>query len=180
MPNSSSLGKRSWPVHSIMPCIIISPLLFSGLSIVWCKSKMRSHCFSFSGKPKALRLKNTASSPFSSSEQESSYSSSSKLENSTSSKSITPVSSTTTTSTTSPQPAPAVRPHRARQEVLKPVVLVLPTIHFPDFFPPQHNQARFNSSFNYARWRSPSQTLPVSRSSGGLSKDVTVKSRPLF
>ncbi|KAG7230294.1 hypothetical protein INR49_024398 [Caranx melampygus] len=66
------------------------------------------------GKPKALRqhaLKNTTSSPFSSSKQESSWScsssSSSKPENSTSSKSITPVSSTTTTSITSPQPAPA-------------------------------------------------------------------------
>lgn len=143
------------------------------------------------GKPKALRLqalKNTASSPFSSSKQESSCSSSSssKPENSTSSKSITPVSSTATTSTTSPHPVPpppptpVVRPRRAHQEVLKPVVLVLPPVHFPDFFPPQHNRARFSPSFNYTRWRSPSQTVPLSRSSGGLSKDAMVKSRPLF
>ncbi|XP_071313523.1 putative methyltransferase NSUN7 isoform X2 [Trachinotus anak] len=140
------------------------------------------------GKPKALRLqalKNTVSSPLSSSKPESSCSSSSKLENSTLTKSIYPVLNTTTTSTTTRHPnppptTPVVRPRRAQQEVLKPMVLVLPPVHFPNFFPPQHSRTRFSPSFNYNKWRTPAQTVPLSRSSGGLSKDAMVKSRPLF
>ncbi|XP_056239677.1 putative methyltransferase NSUN7 [Seriola aureovittata] len=142
--------------------------------------------WSSQGKPKSLRLqtvKNTVSSPFASSKQESSCSSSLKPENSKPTKSITPVFNTTTTTTTSVHPAPppstpVARPRRALQEVLKPVVLVLPPVHFPNFFPPQHSRTGFSPSFNY-KWRGPGQTVPLSRSSGGLSKDV-VKSRPLF
>uniref|UniRef100_A0A3Q3JBR5 SAM-dependent MTase RsmB/NOP-type domain-containing protein n=1 Tax=Monopterus albus TaxID=43700 RepID=A0A3Q3JBR5_MONAL len=134
------------------------------------------------GKPKTLclqALKNTASSSFSSLKQEStssSSSSSSKPENSHKpTKSITPVFSTTDSTIsalhTAPPPASSVvRPRRAHQEVLKPVVLVLPPVHFPNFFPPQYSQTRFNPSFNYNRWRTPAQAVPLSRSSGSISK----------
>ncbi|XP_042349616.1 putative methyltransferase NSUN7 [Plectropomus leopardus] len=123
------------------------------------------------GKAKALRLqatKNTASSSFSSP----------KPENSTPKKSTTPVSNTTISTTTlhpAPPPAtpltPVVRPRRAHQEVLKPVVLVLPPVHFPNFFPPQHSRTGFSASFNNRQWKPSAQTRPLPRSSGGLSKD---------
>ncbi|XP_040904345.1 putative methyltransferase NSUN7 [Toxotes jaculatrix] len=137
------------------------------------------------GKSKALRLqalKSAVSSRFSSLKQESGSSSSS---NSTSTKSISPEFNTpiiTTTTTTQhpvlPPSAPVVRPRRAHQEVLKPVVLVLPPVHFPSFFPPQHSRTGFGPSFSY-KWRTPAQTAPHPRSGGGLSKDTMVKSRPL-
>ncbi|XP_039975110.1 putative methyltransferase NSUN7 [Xiphias gladius] len=138
------------------------------------------------GKPKAVRLqalKNTVTSPFSFSKQESSCSSLSKPENSTLTKSITPVFNTTTTTTLHPAPPPAtpvVRSRRTQQEVLKPVVFVLPPVHFPNFFPPQHSRPGFSPSFNYNKWRTSAQTVPLSRSGGGPSKDAMVKSRPLF
>ncbi|KAM9356736.1 putative methyltransferase NSUN7 [Symphorus nematophorus] len=130
------------------------------------------------GKPMALHSqasKNTvsSSSPFS------------KQENNTPKKITTPVFNTTT-STSTPRPAPppstplepVVRPRRAHQEVLKPMVLVLPPVHFPSFFPPHHSQRGFSPSFSYNKWRAPAQTVSLSRSS--LSKDAVVKSRPLF
>ncbi|XP_038555461.1 putative methyltransferase NSUN7 [Micropterus salmoides] len=132
------------------------------------------------GKAKTLHLqasKNTVSSS----------SSSPKPENSTSKKSTSPVLNITTSTTSlCPAPPPAtplalvVRPRRPHQEVLKPVVLVLPPIHFPNFFPPQHARTRFSPSpsYNYNKWRTPAPTVPLSRSSGSLSKDVMVKSRP--
>ncbi|XP_018554990.1 putative methyltransferase NSUN7 [Lates calcarifer] len=132
------------------------------------------------GKPKTLRLqtiKNPVSSPFSSSKQESSCSSSPKPENSTPTKSTT---TTTNLRSAPPLATPVVRPRRAQQEVLKPVVLVLPPVHFPNFFPPQHSRTGFSPSFSYSKWRNPSQTVPLSRSSGGLSRDTLMKSRPLF
>ncbi|XP_070692913.1 putative methyltransferase NSUN7 [Pempheris klunzingeri] len=132
------------------------------------------------GKGKALRLpasKNIMSSSFSSS----------KLQNSTPKKSMTPVCNTTTsTPSLGPAPppatplAPVVHPRRANLEVLKPMVLVFPPVHFPNFLPPQHSRTGYSPSFNYNKWRMPSQTVPLSRSSGSLSKDAMVKSRPLF
>ncbi|XP_076595910.1 putative methyltransferase NSUN7 [Chaetodon auriga] len=129
------------------------------------------------GQAKALRLqalKNTVSSSFSSSKPDS-----------TPKKSISPVFNiTTSTPTLLPAPPPAtplaplVRPRRAHQEVLKPVVLVLPPVHFPSFFPPQHSRTRFSPSFSYNKWRDPAQNAPPSRSS--FLKDAMVKSRPLF
>ncbi|KAK5864824.1 hypothetical protein PBY51_016035 [Eleginops maclovinus] len=123
---------------------------------------------SLQGKARALRFqltKNTVSSSFPST----------KPENSSPRKSLTPVLNTTTstpmTYPTAPPPTPAVRLRRPPQEPLKPVVLVLPTIHFPSFFPPHPN---------YNKWRNPTPSVPLSRSSGGLSKDAMVKSRPLF
>ncbi|XP_075959897.1 putative methyltransferase NSUN7 [Anarhichas minor] len=120
------------------------------------------------GKAKEMRLqpsKNTVSSSFSSS----------KSESSAPKKSITAVLNTT------PRP-PATRlarPRRAHQEVLKPVVLVLPPVHFPDFFLPQLSQTGCSPSLHY-KWRPPAQSVHLSRSSGGLSKGALVKSRPLF
>ncbi|KAI4819002.1 hypothetical protein KUCAC02_004284 [Chaenocephalus aceratus] len=70
-----------------------------------------------------------------------------------------------------PSSDPVARTRRPPQEPLKPMVLVLPTIHFPSFFPAHPN---------YNKWRDPAQSVPLSRSSGGLSKDAMVKSRPLF
>ncbi|XP_034739000.1 putative methyltransferase NSUN7 isoform X1 [Etheostoma cragini] len=135
---------------------------------------------SLQGKAKAVRLQssqNTVSSSFSSS----------KPENSATKKSIPPVLSTTTSTTTLhpvPPPAfpaaPVVRPRRAHQEVLKPVVLVLPTVRFPDFFPPLHSRPGRSPSFTYNKWRPAVQSVPPSRSSGSLSKDAMVKSQPLF
>ncbi|XP_073342581.1 putative methyltransferase NSUN7 [Pagrus major] len=102
---------------------------------------------SLQGKAKALHSqasKNTVSSSFSSSKQDST--SSSKSEKSTTKKSIHSVLNlTSSTSSLHPGPppatplAPVVRPRRAHQEVRKPVVFVLPRVHFPDFFPPQHS-----------------------------------------
>uniref|UniRef100_UPI0037E71106 putative methyltransferase NSUN7 n=1 Tax=Semicossyphus pulcher TaxID=241346 RepID=UPI0037E71106 len=145
------------------------------------------------GRAKALRLqasKNTTSSPFSSSKQESSSCPSlSKPLNSTPKKSFTPVFKTTTSCTTlhpAPPPAaasplaPVVRPRKAPQEVLKPVVLVFPPVHFPSFFPPQHSRTGSIPSFSYSKWRSPTQTSPLSRSGGNTPKDTMVKFRPLF
>ncbi|XP_062281246.1 putative methyltransferase NSUN7 [Scomber scombrus] len=75
----------------------------------------------------------------------------------------------TTTLHPAPPPAspvaPVVRPRRAHQEVLKPVVLVLPPVHFPNFFPPQHSRAGYSPNLNYNKWRPPAQTGPASRSS---------------
>ncbi|XP_067455276.1 putative methyltransferase NSUN7 [Thunnus thynnus] len=133
------------------------------------------------GKAKTLCLqpsKNSGSSSFSLSKQQNtiSSSSSSKPENNTPTK--------TTTLHPAPPPAtpiiPVVRARRAHQEVLKPVVLVLPPVHFPNFFSPQHRRAGCNPNLNYNRWRPPAQTGPVSRSSGSLSKDTLVKARPFF
>ncbi|KAF0039372.1 hypothetical protein F2P81_007607 [Scophthalmus maximus] len=143
------------------------------------------------GKPKALRLqarKNNVSSPVFTSEQESSCSSSSRPENSAPTKSIPSVFNTTTSSTTTittittlhPAPPPAARPRRVHQVVLKPVVFVLPPVHSPNFLPPQNSQAGFNPNFNYNKWRTPPQTLPLSRSSEGLSKETILKSQRLF
>ncbi|XP_030252176.1 putative methyltransferase NSUN7 [Sparus aurata] len=138
------------------------------------------------GKAKALQSqasKNTVSSPFSSSKHDSN--SSSKSEKSTTKKSIQSVLNlTSSTSSLLPAPppgtplVPVVRPRRAHQEVLKPVVLVLPRVHFPDFSPPQHSQIEFSPSFDYNQWRSPAPSVPLARSS--LTKDAIVESRPLF
>lgn len=153
--------------------------------------RLLSHCFCPSGKAKPLLLhasKNTVSCSFSSPKQEStsSSSSSSKPEHITSKKIITPVLNITTSTSTlhhapppAPPLAPVVRPRRPHhQEVLKPVVLVLPPVQFPTFFPPQHSRIGFSPSLNYNKWRSHVQTVPLSRSS--LSKDAMVKSRPPF
>ncbi|KAL6117673.1 nsun7 [Pungitius sinensis] len=81
---------------------------------------------------------------------------------------------------TAPPPViPPARPRRACQEVLKPVVLTLPSVHFPNFFPPQPSQPRLSQSRNYT-WRPPAQGEPPSRSRGGLSRDALLKSRLLF
>lgn len=188
----SGTNLQSWPelVQHIMSCSVIPHPLSSMFCVLWSKNlsiRPLSHCFCPSGK--ALRWqpsKYTMSSPFSSFKQEST-SSSSKPENSTPKKSVTSVFNSTTSTTTlhpTPRPAtplaPVVRPRRAHQEVLKPVVLVLPPVHFPNFFPPQHSRTNVSPSFNYNKWRTPAQTLPLSRSSGSLSKDAMVKSRPLF
>ncbi|XP_019934940.2 putative methyltransferase NSUN7 isoform X1 [Paralichthys olivaceus] len=132
------------------------------------------------GKAKTVHLqtvKNTVSSPFSSSKQDSSSSSSCKPEDRTPPK-ITNSAFNTTTITLHPAPPPStpvVRPRRPHQEVLKPVVFVLPPVHFPNFL---QQPNRNSPSFSYNRWRTPAQILPLSRSSGGFSKDTMAKSRP--
>ncbi|KAM7389730.1 hypothetical protein PAMP_023690 [Pampus punctatissimus] len=120
------------------------------------------------GKTKTLHLqpsKNSVSSSFSS-----------KQENNTAMK--------TSALRSAPPPAnpvaPAVRGRRAHQEVLRPVVLVLPPVHFPNFFPPKHSRAGFIPNLSYNKWRPPAQTGPVSRSSGRLSNNTMLKSWPLF
>lgn len=159
---------------------ITSPCLLS-LLLYFLSLRPLSHCFHASGKAKTLRLqpsRNSVSCSFSLSKQEKTSSSSpaSKPENNAPTK--------TTALHPTPPPAtpvaPVVRTRRARQEVLKPVVLVLPPVHFPNFFPPQHSRAGFNPNLNFNKWKPPAQTGPVSRSSGNLSKETMVKSRPLF
>ncbi|XP_020498254.2 putative methyltransferase NSUN7 [Labrus bergylta] len=145
------------------------------------------------GKAKTPHLqasKTTTSRPFSSSKPESTGSTSlSKPENISLKKTFTPVCKTTTSTTTlhpAPPPAPLpatpsspfVRPRKAPQEVLKPVVLVFPPIHFPSFFPPQRSQAGHGAS--YSQWRTPTQAAPLSRPSGNIPKDTSAKSQPLF
>lgn len=154
----------------ISHCLFPLPLSFFSLQPL-------SHCFCVLGKAKTLRLypsKNSVSSSFSLPKKENtssfSFSSSPKPEHNTPTK--------TTTLHPAPPPAtpvvPVVRARRAHQEVLKPVVLVLPPVHFPNFFPPQHSRAGYSPNLNYNKWRPPAQTGPVSRSSGGF------KSRPFL
>ncbi|KAF3838292.1 hypothetical protein F7725_010060, partial [Dissostichus mawsoni] len=96
-------------------------------------------------KTKAMRVqvsKNTGSSSFSST----------KPGNITPKRSLSPILDIPTSSPrrhsasppAPPPPTPAVRTRRPPQEPLKPVVLVLPTIHFPSFFPahPNYNKRR--------------------------------------
>ncbi|CAB1441755.1 unnamed protein product [Pleuronectes platessa] len=136
-------------------------------------------------KPKALRLqtlKSTVSSPFSCSSQDGSSSSSCKPEDRTPPKS-TNIAFSTTTSTLQPAPppsAPVVRPRRYHQEVLKPVLFILPPVHFPNFVSHQTSRAGLRPSFSFNRWRTPAPILPLPRSNGGFSKDTMVKSPPLF
>ncbi|XP_062250328.1 putative methyltransferase NSUN7 isoform X2 [Platichthys flesus] len=136
-------------------------------------------------KPKALllqTLKSTVSSPFSSSSQDGSSSSSCKPEDRTTPRS-TNTAFSTTTSTLHPAPppsAPVVRPRRALQEVLKPMLFVLPPVHFPNFVAHQTSRAGLRPSFSFNRWRMPAPILPLPRSNGGFSKDTMAKSPPLF
>ncbi|XP_037531522.1 putative methyltransferase NSUN7 [Nematolebias whitei] len=103
---------------------------------------------------------------------------SNKTDKNTSTKNSTSISnsSSSTSSTLDPPSSPVAQtdhPRRARQEVLKPVVLVLPRIHFPDPCLPQHSQPRTNPSFN----RCKTSTQFTSR---GLASDTSDKRRPLF
>ncbi|KAG8004049.1 putative 28S rRNA (cytosine-C(5))-methyltransferase [Nibea albiflora] len=149
-------------------------------STTLCGQQESTNWWQFSqGKTRAQSLqcvKNTVSSSFSSSRQE----------NSTTKKSTPPFDTITSDTTLHPPAppvtplAPVVRPRRAQQEVLKPVVLTLPQIYFPNFFPPQQSRQGYCPSFNYNKWRAPTQTVPLSRSSGSFSKDAWVRSRPLF
>ncbi|KAM9849752.1 putative methyltransferase NSUN7 [Aulostomus maculatus] len=97
-----------------------------------------------------------------------------ELENNTPSPTIAPLHPAP------PPPTPVVRFRRAHQEVLKPVVFVLPPIHVANFFPNQQSQAKFSPRLSRNKWRSPAQAVPLSRSGGGVSKDTLVKCRPLF
>ncbi|XP_013764278.1 putative methyltransferase NSUN7 isoform X3 [Pundamilia nyererei] len=124
-------------------------------------------------KPKSLRLqatKGTTSSSFSYSRPEcnSSSCSSSKLEKSLH---TAPVTTTLRYSSSSAAPAvPAARSRGPQKEVLKPVLFVLPPVHFPNFFPPQHSRSRFSPSLS-CKWKR--QTQIISSCSGGsLSKDA--------
>ncbi|KAM8909771.1 putative methyltransferase NSUN7 isoform 2-T3 [Spinachia spinachia] len=97
--------------------------------------------------------------------------SSSKPESSAPEKGPTPALSSALT--------PTSRPRRAYQEVLKPVVLTLPSLHFPNFFPPQLSQPPSSQSRNY-NWRPPAQGEPLARSRGGPSREALLKSQLLF
>lgn len=129
-----------------------------------------SYCFYPLEKPKSLRLqatKGTTSSSFSYSRPEcnSASCSSSKLEKSLH---TAPVTTTLRYSSSSAAPAvPAARSHGPQKEVLKPVLFVLPPVHFPNFFPPQHSRSRFSPSLS-CKWKR--QTPIVSSCS--LSKDA--------
>jgi len=143
---------------------------------------LQHHCVHPSGKPRALRLqtlKSTVSSSLSYSKEECSTSSFfSKTENGTPAKSITSVSTTTPLHPACPPSsplAPVVRSRRPQQEVLKPVLLVLPPVHFPASFPPRHSRTGFSPSLSFKRWKIPAQTV-----SHGQFKDAMDKWRPLF
>ncbi|XP_034545856.1 putative methyltransferase NSUN7 [Notolabrus celidotus] len=143
---------------------------------------------SLQGRVKAQASKNSTSSPFPSSKPESNSSPSlSKVENISLKKTIVPVFKTSTSTTPlhlapppAPPPAMVIRPRKAQQEVLKPVVLVFPPVHFPSFFPPQHSRTEYSHSFENRKWRTPTQTMPPSRSSGNNPKDALAKSQPFF
>ncbi|XP_069027258.1 putative methyltransferase NSUN7 isoform X2 [Embiotoca jacksoni] len=136
------------------------------------------------GKPKVQQpLRSTVSSSFSNSKQENANSSSKPGINKPP-KSNTPMFDTTTSLTTAlhlaaPPPTPVVpvvRLRRPQQEVLKPVVLVLPTVHFPDFVPHQHRRTGFRPTFSYSNWKTTAQNPSPSCSSGGHSEDGIDKS----
>lgn len=137
-------------------------------------------------KPRALRPKatnTTVSNPFSS-EPDGCCTSFSKPEKSSLPKTMTVVLNTTSTSaTTTLHPTfypgtPVIRSRKPPQEVLKPVMLVLPPVHFPNFFPPQNRRTGFRPSVS--RWRTQGTTGPLARSGGGQYKDLTMRSRLLF
>ncbi|XP_041653838.1 putative methyltransferase NSUN7 [Cheilinus undulatus] len=111
----------------------------------------------------------------------------SKPEHITLKKTITPVFKTTTsTDRLHPAPSPAsltahiVRPRKVQQEVLKPVVLVFPPVHFPSLFPPQCSRTGCSPSFSCSQWRTPTHNELLPRTHGKIPKDALVKSRPLF
>ncbi|KAK2904128.1 putative methyltransferase NSUN7 [Channa argus] len=118
-------------------------------STTWCgHHEFANRRLSSQGKPEALclqGLKNTLTSSFSA------Y----KPEKNTLTKRITPASQTVASTTTllpaPPPTTPVVRPRRARQEELKPVVLVLPPVHFPQLFPPKHKRTGFGPNDSYSK-----------------------------
>ncbi|XP_028314901.1 putative methyltransferase NSUN7 [Gouania willdenowi] len=83
-------------------------------------------------------------------------------------------SSTSRTAPPAPPVAPLLRPSRA-QEVLKPVVLVLPPVHFPSFLPPQRSGSGVSHSPWYSKKKTPPQPVYVFPSKGTADK-----SPPLF
>lgn len=132
--------------------------------------------FFFLEKPKALCLQPAFS--FISYSKQAGPLFSSKTEKNTSTKISTSIfnSSPSTSSTLDPPSSPVAQidhPRRARQEVLKPVVLVLPRIHFPDPCLPQHSQTRPNHSFSKCK-------TSAQFTSRGLASDTSDKRRPLF
>lgn len=110
-----------------MSCTVIPHPLFSISSVQKYTPPPPYHCFCPSGKAKAMQMQASKDSVHSSFP-------SSKPQSNAPKKSITPV---LYTPPTPPLPTPPARPRRARQEAPKPVVLVLPRVHFPNFFPPQ-------------------------------------------
>ncbi len=174
-----------------MSCTVSPYPIPSVLYLQWSKKtkplRLTSASLFFSlGKAKGLRLqasKNTWSGSFSFSKQEST--SSPKAEKGEPKKTITPVFNITTSKSSlhpAPPPAtpltPVVRPRRAHQEVLRPVVLAFPPAHFPDYFLPQHSRTGFSPSFNYNKRRSPAAAEPLSGTR--LSKGAMVKPWPVF
>ncbi|XP_056295492.1 putative methyltransferase NSUN7 isoform X2 [Pseudoliparis swirei] len=99
------------------------------------------------GKAKAMQMQASKDSVHSSFP-------SSKPQSNAPKKSITPV---LYTPPTPPLPTPPARPRRARQEAPKPVVLVLPRVHFPNFFPPQLSRTGSGPNFD-SMWRPPAQS----------------------
>ncbi|XP_074530609.1 putative methyltransferase NSUN7 [Halichoeres trimaculatus] len=145
------------------------------------------------GRVKAQASKNLTPSPFSSPRPENNNTPSfTRTENVTLKKTIKPVFKTTIPTTplypAPPPPSPpaaaplttVVRPRKALQEVLKPVVLVFPPVHFPSFFPPHHSQTELRPMLSNNRWKTPAHAAPLSRSSGNSPKGALVRSRPLF
>ncbi|XP_071373429.1 putative methyltransferase NSUN7 [Centroberyx affinis] len=93
-------------------------------------------------------------------------------------------SSSSSASSLHPAPPPSAAvapPSRRRQEVLRPVALTLPSIHFPNFSPPEHRGIEGNNPRrNYNEWRLPPPAVPPLRSSRSLSKEAVVKPQPWF
>ncbi|XP_047440845.1 putative methyltransferase NSUN7 isoform X2 [Mugil cephalus] len=200
-PNRTKKASRSHPSPSHLPASIPSKTRADhqtkgSNSVILCGHREFTNVRQSSqGRQKALSLqtlRTSVSSSFSYSKRECASSSSpsaSKQASSAPPESLTPEFDTTPVAA-SPHPAalpaspvaPAVRPRRAPQEVLKPVLLVLPPVHFPTFFPPHHSQRRFSPGLNYNKWKTPdnmaSLSLSLSRSSGGLSKDALDKPHP--
>ncbi|CAN9514973.1 unnamed protein product [Ophioblennius macclurei] len=114
-----------------------------------------------------------------------SSSSSTQPESITATKSVAPLPSTklaiTTSAAAAPIPppptpaAPAARPRRAPQEVLRPVVLAFPPLNFPNLSP---RHSREGIGLSLGKWKTPAQIVSHLRSAGGLSKDAVGKSRP--
>ncbi|CAG5990997.1 unnamed protein product [Menidia menidia] len=159
--------KKAARAHSSQPLLCVSmqsknqQIRGSGSATLCGNTDFKDFKQSSQGKPRALRLQAfrspASSSPSYSKEECTTSSSAFRTENSTPTTGITPVFNTTASTAATLHPtrpssspeAPIVRPRRPQPEKLKPVVLVLPSVHFPASFPPQRSRTGFSPSLSY-------------------------------
>lgn len=163
-------GRMFNPVKTLTEDIdwILTDIDFFGLQWPFvCSFPNCPHCFPCPGKARSLPCLQLSKCTvdFTLCKQENSYCSSTEASSST--ETVTPVHNAATSTTTlhpAPPVAPVPRPGRAHQGALTPVVLVLPSIKFPDFFPKQHSRPGFSHIPDSKKYRTPAQQRCAARS----------------